>query len=314
MYIEHIFVINLKHRTDRWNIINDKLSKLNLKIKKWDAICGKNLNEDEIKNVTTNFCNMFCSSGMIGCWLSHYNLWKHIVQNNLNNVLILEDDAEPTQLFIKEKDNLINHIPLNYDILYFGYFNFCDDITNLFPSLKNKNNDFIIKPTFPLGLHAYMLSNKGATKLLICKDLEKVSYHVDFSLSWEIFNNKNNFNIFAFKEPLFVQTNSKSNLMSHTHPICDKVITKLNLNSNITNHIALYNRNSDLFLTPFTLTLLIISLLLGASTQQFSIIFLFIFVIIFLLEIHKTNEIKNGIFEIILLIFFNVIGHLLKNN
>ena len=29
-----------------------------------------------------------------GCFLSHVNLWKHIVEHKLNDVLIVEDDAE----------------------------------------------------------------------------------------------------------------------------------------------------------------------------------------------------------------------------
>src|SRR5438477_11440696 len=93
--IDHTFVINLKKRTDRWNTINKSFSGTGIKLMRWNAVYGKDLKKDMIKKITTPFCNRFCSDFMIGCWLSHYTLWQWIVKKNLDNVLILEDDAVP---------------------------------------------------------------------------------------------------------------------------------------------------------------------------------------------------------------------------
>ena len=84
--IDKVFVINLKKRTDRWKQINKSFKNTGLNLNRWDAINGKDLSEEFIKNNTSNLCNYFCSASMIGCWLSHYTLWKHIVEKKLDNV------------------------------------------------------------------------------------------------------------------------------------------------------------------------------------------------------------------------------------
>ena len=81
MIIEQIYVVNLKHRKDRWNKIQQAFNNTGLKLTKWDAIYGKTLSDEQINNITSKFCYYFCSPGMIGCWMSHYLLWQFIVKN-----------------------------------------------------------------------------------------------------------------------------------------------------------------------------------------------------------------------------------------
>jgi len=84
------FVINLDHATDRWEHYKDK------GCKRWSAT-----NFDEIKvndpliPKLISYYNISMKEHLckIGCIKSHTGLWRYIVQNKLNDILILEDDA-----------------------------------------------------------------------------------------------------------------------------------------------------------------------------------------------------------------------------
>lgn len=113
--IENIIYINLSHRTDRRNRMNQQLSTYSVPIHRIEAVYGLDLNHTEYKTHVMksldlpdvpidywksrkNFALMTTKITSIlprvGCFLSHYKALKHIVDNKLKNVLILEDDAE----------------------------------------------------------------------------------------------------------------------------------------------------------------------------------------------------------------------------
>jgi len=84
-------VINLDHSKDRWEHYKDK------GCTRWSAT-----NFDEIKINDKNIQRLISYHNIsmkehlckIGCIRSHTNLWRYIVQNKMNDVLILEDDAD----------------------------------------------------------------------------------------------------------------------------------------------------------------------------------------------------------------------------
>lgn len=45
--------------------------------------------------------------GEVGCFLSHYNIWKKIVDENLKDALVLEDDIRFDSFFKHRAVNLI---------------------------------------------------------------------------------------------------------------------------------------------------------------------------------------------------------------
>jgi glycosyl transferase family 25 len=99
-----IYIINLKHRVDRWDQIISEMAKMNIDNNKIVRIDG-----------------VYHIVGQIGCTLAHYNTMKHFVNtpDNIKNCLVLEDDFE----FTHDKDfvnNLLNKFftnNINYDVL-----------------------------------------------------------------------------------------------------------------------------------------------------------------------------------------------------
>jgi len=103
-----IFVINLDSAEDRWSHYeNDK------RYTRWSATSVDDLRDDHpifkdmvsMWNIDPNEHNCKCA-----CYISHTMLWKYIITNHLEDVLILEDDAK-----------LVNPIPDTCDLPQDGF-------------------------------------------------------------------------------------------------------------------------------------------------------------------------------------------------
>ena len=87
-----IFVINLDRATDRWSYFKD-----DERFIRWSATDYSDLNDNNpIFKDMVSYWNISPQEhrAKCGCYLSHTNLWRYIVQNKLNDILIIEDDAE----------------------------------------------------------------------------------------------------------------------------------------------------------------------------------------------------------------------------
>ena len=96
--ISKIFVVNLddkKHRWQKFCTINDP------RMIRFEAIDSRK-NHFIYKNYNFDFDPVGLPSkfyfstapGAIGIYLSFYTIWKHIIDNNIDVALILEDDAD----------------------------------------------------------------------------------------------------------------------------------------------------------------------------------------------------------------------------
>ena len=124
--INQIYIINLKHRTDRWDKCIEQLNKYNItRYIRFDAI-KPDLNE--INPIQYSKNNLLVNTnyiiGSLGCKLSHLNIIKHAKKNNFKQILILEDDFLLTDNFIHKFDSIIEKINkknIIIDMLYLGF-------------------------------------------------------------------------------------------------------------------------------------------------------------------------------------------------
>jgi len=89
-----IFVINLEGAVDRWEHYKDK------KYNRWLGTHHKELRDDDPrfkKMISYHNINPIEHKSKVGCMVSHLNIWKYIVMNKLDDILILEDDADPVR-------------------------------------------------------------------------------------------------------------------------------------------------------------------------------------------------------------------------
>lgn len=133
----NIFYINLDKSTDRKEKLENNLNKFNLKYNRISAIEGMRLFEVDYRKEISELLNIdinkltpeYLSSKSnfntydrdinsilpkVGCFLSHFKALHHAIQNNLDNILILEDDAII--------EDLRFHYPPNASIVYLGGF------------------------------------------------------------------------------------------------------------------------------------------------------------------------------------------------
>lgn len=126
--------------------------------------------------------NRFLKAGEIGCYLSHIEIWKDIVKNNIPYALVFEDDATfMNNNFNEHLKIIMNSAPENFTTI------------SLFKSHKQLDRQFLdYNETFHLvdpetwGTVSYIISLDGAKRLLtFCN---KIVFPVDFSM--HLFGNK----------------------------------------------------------------------------------------------------------------------------
>jgi len=106
-YVDKTFIINLDHRTDRWEQILKELDKNHIKnyerfpaIKPVDDYINNPKNKKMYLNIFDNASKKKSTKwkhkytlGSLGCCLSHYNVIKLAKERGYKRILILEDDA-----------------------------------------------------------------------------------------------------------------------------------------------------------------------------------------------------------------------------
>jgi GR25 family glycosyltransferase involved in LPS biosynthesis len=206
------WIINLDKNKDR---LHDTLEYYNasdistIPVKRYSAIVGTNLNPSEwlpdyalnefyeIVKCGYRTKHYQLSSGAMGCFLSHYNLYKQFLTDKTNDIyLILEDDIKIHSTAYTIINQIMKKPPQNWDIILLGYnaiFNF------------NKVDDTYIQVYSFWGTHGYLINKKGAQKFMDA--YKEMDCQIDSLLSWMAMKKK--LNIYAITTPLiYVQTYS----------------------------------------------------------------------------------------------------------
>lgn len=193
--IPPMFVLNLDRSVKRWETAKAVMDGAGLEVQRFPAVDGRLLSKEELLRESTKIATFFQPRGVIGCYLSHKKFWKMIVDNDLPAAIVFEDDVELVDGFKEKLQYNLERLKAEdskgqeYDVIMLGAIGRVhpqgqDAIGSLFFShyIGGKRplkiiNDYRYQPRRPAGTHAYMVSNKGARKLLeLCK---KASYHVD---------------------------------------------------------------------------------------------------------------------------------------
>lgn len=181
--IKDIYVINLKKCTNRMKKFDDNMNALNLKYKRWDAVNGSALKKTDAN--TTFLCrNFMCTNGVIGCYLSHITLWRHIMasaegraEESKKWFMIFEDDGLFTPKAIENLKSVFQDIKnWKSDKLYPDMINLACVISE--KAIYRKITDHIFQPFVVNGMTAYIVSISGITKLLSVLD-KPVMWHID---------------------------------------------------------------------------------------------------------------------------------------
>ena len=161
-----IFVINLKRCEDKRNRMKERLKNESYQL--WKAIDGRELNEEKLKQMECGILKEWkdphsgrnVTWGEVGCALSHYNIFEYCIKNNIENAIILEDDAviPPNFSFqIKKNLNLLNSIK-DWEFCYLG--------RKLMDNKDIPYNEIFVKSGYSYWLCSYIINLKGMKKII----------------------------------------------------------------------------------------------------------------------------------------------------
>lgn len=222
--VDVAYVINLNRSKDRMLRMHDQCLAQGLDYTRIEAVDGRALKRAELGDIVTDMCRGLCTSSMLGCALSHMNVWKRIVSEGHSRALILEDDAELVPDFRARMVQALVDCPVDFDILLLGCFFLCSKnrdyewphkfLRMLIPHKLRKDSRVwgsVFVPEYFGGTHCYIVSLEGAKKLL--RLLPKVGFHIDAQM------NNQSLNVYAASPDLAYQRNmSESSMASYSFP------------------------------------------------------------------------------------------------
>ena len=179
------YVINLSDRKDRMDLFESQKtvgtpnygyfgkSFNGLKYERFDAVDGSKLTYQQLKKLgydtDSNWIDPIhathLTSGEVGCFLSHYNLWKKCIELNVP-LCILEDDAVVPDNLHVDLDELLE----TYNFIYLGW-------KEMEKSLPTFDSRFVI-PVYPYWALAYVITPEAA-KILVNSEIEQNIIPVD---------------------------------------------------------------------------------------------------------------------------------------
>lgn len=325
--IKKIYIVVHNSNNKNWTKLVSKLKWFNIPIKKWNSVKKNNITDKKVNKIATKTCASFCSVDMISEWLTHFNLWKHIVKNEEDLVLILDENIILAKNFNNKLDKYWNQIPYDWDIVYLGCNGSCGNSTiteTYYKVMYGRENEDInsnlIKPCFPLGLYAYIITYEGAKKLLKNDNFKKIGYKLDYYLAKYAFF-ENNLNLYAFI-PALVKKKSHNKIDNHEifKPITSKLIyTKSSNIHDVLGSQFVNIRFLKLNITYYTIIFALSSLIIGYyGDQKLKRVYVFTLTVLLFFEIAYTktnnNKLKTLFFEIFVIFVFLTLGLKLTHN
>ena len=196
------FIISLEKNTDRNEYINKEIiPKISNHIK-CKAFDGENDDPNPILEennliIAEHFIEK-CNSGQLGCFLSHFHIWKYVLDNKLDYAIILEDDVKIYKNFNRIINTIFDNLPKKFDYVH------------LFTHPDKQKEEYLLSPEGDItnaqdnfGTVAYLLSIRGAKKLIKLTQLLKIQAPLDRQINYYI---EHNFlNAYQVKRP-FITT------------------------------------------------------------------------------------------------------------
>jgi GR25 family glycosyltransferase involved in LPS biosynthesis len=141
--------------------------------------------------------------GMIGCYLSHYVIFKQVVEDKLPYAVIFEDDASiHPRIYSKKIQSIVEPdgtFPRDWDVILLGHWcKSCAPVTPDYSDVK-----------YFWGTHGYMVSQQGAQKLINLRKNE-ISMQIDGFMSY--LSQQGQLKVLAIHPSYVVQANFGSDI------------------------------------------------------------------------------------------------------
>ena len=193
----HVYCINLKHRSDRWDRFSNQpelnILKQSYEVERFEAINGSaiDVKRDErislrtkrnIKEHIRRDHEELDSAGGVGCYLSHTTVWKKFLERSEPYAMVFEDDAVLNTGFTRSLQRAMKDTTLLPDMPDVWFFL---PPTKWYYDYKGKpyppnTSDNVLGPWVTnvcAAFTGYIISRRGAEKLL--EAAFPIDMHVD---------------------------------------------------------------------------------------------------------------------------------------
>ncbi|NWH34001.1 GT252 galactosyltransferase, partial [Chloropsis hardwickii] len=176
-----IFMINLKRRKDRRDRMLRTLYEQEIAVKVVEAVDGKALNTSQLKALSIEmlpgyrdpYSSRPLTRGEIGCFLSHYYIWKEVVSRGLEKTLVIEDDVRFEHQFKRKLMRLMDDIEqaqLDWELIYIGRKRMqVQEPERAVPNVRN-----LVEADYSYWTLGYAISLHGAQKLIGAEPFSKM--------------------------------------------------------------------------------------------------------------------------------------------
>ncbi|NXM93613.1 GT252 galactosyltransferase, partial [Sylvia borin] len=176
-----IFMINLKRRKDRRDRMLRTLYEQEIAVKVVEAVDGKALNTSQLKALSIEmlpgyrdpYSSRPLTRGEIGCFLSHYYIWKEVVSRGLEKTLVIEDDVRFEHQFKRKLMRLMDDVEqaqLDWELIYIGRKRMqVQEPERAVPNVRN-----LVEADYSYWTLGYAISFHGAQKLIGAEPFSKM--------------------------------------------------------------------------------------------------------------------------------------------
>lgn len=164
-----VFVINLERSADRRADMIARLEPLHIPYTFFKAVNGHELDIETLPAYAKTRRRLLfgrdLSKGEIGCLLSHKAVYQHMVDNNIDQAIVLEDDVTIEPSFPQLVREILQS-PVKWDIIRFLAYEKVQKIGRDIYALPSQPHVLARIPTTSGGAYGYMLTQKAARELL----------------------------------------------------------------------------------------------------------------------------------------------------
>jgi len=283
------------------NLVN-QLSKYFNNVEVVKGIHYKNLTNVQIVSNTLSSYTHFIPKSAIAIAMGHLYIWKKFIEDGGDYACIFEDDAiVDDKLFFL--DEIISNTPKTFDLLYIGYLfgqNDYNIVKLLYGVVYGQKKDVYVNehvkiPAISLGTHGYIISKKGAEKLI--KLIENNIYsHVDVMINDYKMNEI--VEVYSTNKPLMYQSSTENYMSSsncNKHPkIINKALSKIYIEDHVTLGFCLstnFMRIGDININAITFMFLLLGIVLYNYNSDNNVkICLAIFIILSMYDILYIDQ------------------------
>lgn len=167
--MENVFVINLMRRPTKLRRVLDQLHTFGISATIVDAIDGDAFtSQQEVADVGAFTLPNYrghkntlphLTTGQLGCFMSHFTVWQHMVENGIQSALILEDDFDLQEDFVRRLgENLEEARGEDWNLMYLGRSPTESDI--------RRASRHLVEPGYTLWTVAYIFRLEAAKALV----------------------------------------------------------------------------------------------------------------------------------------------------